>query len=101
MQNVYNSVFSTFHSVREYLAPVLKNSKFRETGCVTPEEFVAAGDFLVYKCPTWSWEGGEPSKHRDYLPADKQFLITRNGILIDFVSLFVIFARIPLSPSAG
>ncbi|RUO95684.1 autophagocytosis associated protein, partial [Jimgerdemannia flammicorona] len=78
MQDVYNSVFSTFHSVREYLAPVLKNSKFKETGCVTPEEFVAAGDFLVYKCPTWSWESGEPGKRRDYLAADKQFLITRN-----------------------
>jgi hypothetical protein len=24
-------------------------------------------------------EGGDPSKRRDYLPADKQFLITRNG----------------------
>nr|CAG8629172.1 7250_t:CDS:10 [Entrophospora candida] len=59
-------------------APVLKNSKFKETGCITPEEFVAAGDFLVYKCPTWNWENGEVSKRRDYLPAEKQFLITRN-----------------------
>ncbi|CAJ0833288.1 18979_t:CDS:10 [Entrophospora sp. SA101] len=60
------------------LRPVLKNSKFKETGCITPEEFVAAGDFLVYKCPTWNWENGEVSKRRDYLPAEKQFLITRN-----------------------
>ena len=22
---------------------------------ITPEEFVAAGDYLVYHCPTWSW----------------------------------------------
>ncbi|KAH8552087.1 autophagocytosis protein [Umbelopsis sp. PMI_123] len=78
VQDVYNNFYSRFSSVREYLAPVLKNSKFKETGCITPEEFVAAGDFLVYKCPTWSWEGGDPSKRRDYLPADKQFLITRN-----------------------
>ncbi|KAI8049641.1 autophagocytosis associated protein [Syncephalis plumigaleata] len=67
-----------FHSVREYLNPVLKESKFRETGVLTPEEFVAAGDFLVYKCPTWQWSSGLTSKRRDYLPADKQFLITRN-----------------------
>ncbi|KAJ3110103.1 E2-like enzyme [Phlyctochytrium bullatum] len=40
--------------------------------------FVAAGDFLVYKCPTWSWAAGQPSKRRDYLPADKQYLVTRN-----------------------
>ncbi|CAM0139154.1 E2-like enzyme, variant 2 [Umbelopsis sp. WA50703] len=77
-QDVYNNIYSRFSSVREYLAPVLRNSKFKETGCITPEEFVAAGDFLVYKCPTWSWEGGDESKRRDYLPKDKQFLITRN-----------------------
>ncbi|GJJ75804.1 ubiquitin-like-conjugating enzyme ATG3 [Entomortierella parvispora] len=73
-----NSVQNIFFGIREYLSPVLKNSKFKETGCITPEEFEAAGDFLVYKCPTWSWEGGEPSKRRDYLLPDKQFLITRN-----------------------
>ncbi|RIA93225.1 ATG3 autophagy related 3-like protein [Glomus cerebriforme] len=73
-----NSVQSLFFGIREYLSPVLKNSKFKETGCITPEEFEAAGDFLVYKCPTWKWESGEVSKRRDYLPAEKQFLITRN-----------------------
>ncbi|KAI9027354.1 autophagocytosis protein [Phycomyces nitens] len=78
VQDVYNNLFSTFHSVREYLAPVLKDSRFKETGCLTPEEFVAAGEFLVYKCPTWSWEGGLEDKKRDYLPSDKQFLVTRN-----------------------
>ncbi|KAJ3100164.1 E2-like enzyme [Phlyctochytrium planicorne] len=74
----YNRGFALFHSFREYLNPLLKNSKFRETGVLTPEEFVAAGDFLVYKCPTWQWAGGQPSKRRDYLPEDKQYLITRN-----------------------
>ncbi|KAI7863771.1 autophagocytosis associated protein [Spinellus fusiger] len=78
VQDVYNNVFSTFHSVREYLAPVLKDSKFKETGCLTPEEFMAAGEFLVYKCPTWSWESGLNEKKRDYLAPDKQFLVTRN-----------------------
>ncbi|CAG8689787.1 9517_t:CDS:2 [Funneliformis caledonium] len=73
-----NSVQTLSFGIREYLSPVLKNSKFKETGCITPEEFVAAGDFLVYKCPTWKWESGEVSKRRDYLPAEKQFLITRN-----------------------
>eukprot|EP00123_Amoebidium_parasiticum_P015362 comp22926_c0_seq1/m.36308 comp22926_c0_seq1/g.36308 ORF comp22926_c0_seq1/g.36308 comp22926_c0_seq1/m.36308 type:complete len:294 (-) comp22926_c0_seq1:184-1065(-) len=69
---------SFLHSVGESLMPVLKNSKFKETGVLTPEEFVAAGDFLVYKCPTWSWASGEESKRRPYLPADKQYLITKN-----------------------
>lgn len=78
LQDAYNSAFSVFHSVREYLSPVLRNSKFKETGQLTPEEFVAAGDFLVYKCPTWTWESGDPGKRRDFLPADKQYLVTRN-----------------------
>ncbi|KAI8824240.1 autophagocytosis protein [Fimicolochytrium jonesii] len=69
---------SLFHSAREYLNPLLKSSKFKETGVLTPEEFVLAGDFLVYKCPTWSWAAGEQTKRREYLPADKQYLITRN-----------------------
>ncbi|KAJ2156079.1 E2-like enzyme [Coemansia sp. RSA 552] len=73
-----STIHSLFHKVAEHLNPVLKNSKFKETGVLTPEEFVAAGDYLVYKCPTWSWEKGYPNKRRDYLPADKQFLITRN-----------------------
>ncbi|CDO68964.1 hypothetical protein BN946_scf184782.g12 [Trametes cinnabarina] len=66
-----------FWAVREYLSPVLKDSKFKEHGRITPEEFVAAGDFLAYKFPVWSWEKGDPSKARDYLPADKQYLVTR------------------------
>jgi len=37
-----------------------------------------AGDELVYKCPTWTWEGGDPSKRKAHLPPDKQFLMTRN-----------------------
>ncbi|KAJ6803769.1 autophagy-related protein 3 [Iris pallida] len=53
-------------------------SAFKEKGVLSVSEFVAAGDSLVSKCPTWSWEAGEPSKRKSYLPADKQYLITRN-----------------------
>ncbi|KAF8915533.1 autophagocytosis associated protein [Mucidula mucida] len=60
-------------AVREYLSPVLKESKFKEHGRITPEEFVAAGDFLTYK-----FGGGwRSSKAREYLPSDKQYLVTR------------------------
>ena len=40
--------------------------------------FVAAGDHLVHHCPSWQWASGDEASIRDYLPKDKQFLITRN-----------------------
>ncbi|GBE80587.1 autophagocytosis associated protein [Sparassis latifolia] len=71
-----HAIQQQYWAVRDYLSPVLKESKFKEHGRITPEEFVAAGDFLAYKFPVWSWEKGDTSKARDYLPADKQYLVT-------------------------
>lgn len=78
-EGVSEAMQNLFHGVREYLTPVLTESSFEDKGLLTPEEFVKAGDLLVYKCPTWRWESGEPSLRRSYLPVDKQFLVTRNG----------------------
>ncbi|MBW0467128.1 hypothetical protein O181_006843 [Austropuccinia psidii MF-1] len=78
MQSFQQFTQTHFWAVRDYLAPVLRESKFKEHGRITPEEFVAAGDFLCYKFPTWSWETGDSSKRRDFLPENKQYLISRN-----------------------
>lgn len=53
-------------------------SAFKEKGVLSVNEFILAGDNLVSKCPTWTWESGEPSRRKSYLPAEKQYLITRN-----------------------
>jgi len=60
------------------MTPVPTTSQFLQEGVLTPTEFVAAGDLLVYKCPTWSWAAGQPEKAVSYLPPEKQYLITRN-----------------------
>lgn len=65
-------------AAREYMMPTRKTSAFLDKGVLTPEEFVQAGDELVFKCPTWTWESGDPKKVKPYLPADKQYLVTRN-----------------------
>lgn len=72
------SVLGSLRAAREWAYPTLTKSAFLEKGVLTPEEFVLAGDELVYKCPTWAWEGGEASKRKSYLPPNKQYLITRN-----------------------
>ncbi|KAJ5958560.1 uncharacterized protein N7479_005710 [Penicillium vulpinum] len=73
-----NILHSTLSTWRDRLAPVSRTSTFRNTGQITPEEFVLAGDYLVYKFPTWSWaDASSPAKRVSYLPDGKQFLVTR------------------------
>ena len=66
---------------------VSKNN-FQETGKLTAEEFVTAGDFIVQNFPSWSWASGLPEKQRKHLPAEKQFLITKNGLFNSGEGLF-------------
>ncbi|XP_026193752.1 autophagy-related protein 3 [Cyclospora cayetanensis] len=44
---------------------------------MTPQEFVDAGDLLVFKFPTWQWEPAVGKRVNSWLPPDKQFLVTR------------------------
>ena len=74
----YNFVRSYIDTFRERTAAVSHTSTFRETGQITPEEFVLAGDFLVFKFPSWQWaDASSPAKRVAYLPDGKQFLVTR------------------------
>ncbi|KAF2735948.1 hypothetical protein EJ04DRAFT_434016 [Polyplosphaeria fusca] len=74
----YNFVRSYIDTFRERTAAISHTSTFRSTGQLTPEEFVLAGDFLVFKFPSWEWaDASSPAKRVSYLPAGKQFLVTR------------------------
>ncbi|KAL9945210.1 E2-like enzyme [Verticillium nonalfalfae] len=74
-----NLLYSTVNTLRDKYTPVTHTSTFRQSGQITPEEFVAAGDYLVYKFPTWSWgDADDASRRASYLPAGKQYLVTRN-----------------------
>ncbi|CAI4221827.1 unnamed protein product [Auanema sp. JU1783] len=79
MEDLFNKIKSGALQIGEAFTPVLTESKFRETGVLTPEEFVAAGDHLVHHCSTWKWaKASDPARVRSFLPEDKQFLIIRN-----------------------
>ncbi|XP_006837301.2 autophagy-related protein 3 isoform X1 [Amborella trichopoda] len=67
-----------YKGAMERFTPPRTVSAFKEKGVLSVDEFVLAGDNLVAKCPTWSWEAGDSSKRKPFLPANKQFLITRN-----------------------
>jgi len=74
-----NIIYSTVNTLRDKYTPVSHTSTFRKTGQITPEEFLAAGDYLVFKFPTWSWADADPpSRRASHLPPGKQFLVTRN-----------------------
>ncbi|SCU91799.1 LAFA_0F05908g1_1 [Lachancea sp. 'fantastica'] len=69
---------SKLMSWREYLTPVTHASTFQTTGQITPEEFVEAGEYLCHMFPTWEWNRATSAvRGRDFLPPDKQFLVTR------------------------
>lgn len=69
---------SKLSSLREYLTPIRHTSDFTTTGEISPEEFVEAGDYLVYKFPTWQWSSAPDKLKKDFLPPDKQYLITKH-----------------------
>ncbi|KAK0279388.1 E2-like enzyme [Friedmanniomyces endolithicus] len=73
-----NLIHTFIDPLRDRFAPISHQSTFRATGQITPEEFQAAGDFLVYKFPSWSWaDAATPDRRVSYFPPGKQYLITR------------------------
>ena len=73
-----HQIGDAYRGVVNIFSGVNKESKFESDGTLTPDEFVKAGDQLVFKFPTWKWSAAtSKSLEKAYLPKDKQFLITR------------------------
>jgi ubiquitin-like-conjugating enzyme ATG3 len=74
---MYKYIHTALDTIRDYAKPAT-TSTFRETGKLTPDEFVLAGDFLTNKFPSWSWAEAATSAQRiSHLPEGKQYLVTR------------------------
>ena len=70
--DAYRKAVSVFTAVET-------TSQFEAKGTLTVAEFLEAGDALVFKFPTWQWAPASEKKlQKDYLPADKQLLVTRH-----------------------
>lgn len=73
-----NLIHTFIDPLRDRFAPLNHASNFRQTGQISPEEFLAAGDFLVHRFPSWSWsDAASPDKRVSYFPPEKQYLVTR------------------------
>jgi len=51
--NIKYSLYKGVTDLASKFMGTLKASKFLESGVLTPEEFVRAGDHLTHKCNTW------------------------------------------------
>ena len=73
-----NLIHTFIDPLRDRFAPLSHTSTFRSTGQLTPDEFLSAGDFLVYKFPSWAWaDAATPAQRVPYFPPGKQYLVTR------------------------
>ena len=76
-----HQIGDAYRGVVSMFSAVSTESKFESTGTLTPEEFVKAGDELVFKFPTWKWAGAQDkSLEKPYLPKEKQYLVTKGVI---------------------
>lgn len=78
MHSIKNKFLRTYRKVATKFMKDMTESVFLTEGKLTPSEFVFAGDSLIEYCPTWQWEAGEEESRNPNLPADKQFLVTRD-----------------------
>jgi ubiquitin-like-conjugating enzyme ATG3 len=77
MDGLSHSLGEFYRSIAGTFISPASTSTFRETGKLTPDEFILAGNQLVSRFPTWTWQPSTPGNEQAYLPPDRQFLATR------------------------
>ena len=70
-----SSLLHYLRVVREANTPISTASTLSETGMLTPEEWVAAGNGLVSRNPLFQWKAAATSMSVAHLPPDKQYLV--------------------------
>ena len=55
--NVGHRLADLGRSILSRFSFVPQTSQFVDKGTMTPQEFIDAGDLLVFKFPTWQWSG--------------------------------------------
>lgn len=76
--DVKHRVGDSFRGMVNMFTPTPTQSHFLDKGVLTPEEFIEAGDQLVFKFPTWQWSSAPKERRVAFLPEDKQYLLTKN-----------------------
>jgi len=71
-------IFDTYKNVAEQVIPTLKNNNFKLTGMLTPDQFVKAGDHLVYMFPLWKWANTNKKDEVSFMPHNKQMIVMKN-----------------------
>lgn len=76
--SVTHQLGDAYRNVVSFFSTSGNKSKFDSAGTLTAQEYIEAGDLLVFKFPTWQWQPAKKGLERSHFPADKQYLITRN-----------------------
>ena len=69
------SVLGSLRRAREWAYLQLTSSAFLEKGVLTPEEFVTAGDELVFLWPTWEWQSSSSQQKKKGVSATRQAIL--------------------------
>lgn len=70
---IKHTLYEKYKDVVVSLTNPISRSEFQDSGKITPQEFLEAGDMLVQKFPAWEWRSGA-SDILPSLPTNKKFL---------------------------